>query len=307
MRTIHALSIALALAATSALVPETCRAAEPAAERARIDAAIDGIGKASATDLVLSVTRRVRRDGDTDATLRLVGALRARRGYASARALGEIANHPEARVREAVLYAIADIGLRVEGAMYDVRQSRTDDDAAVRAAAYAAIGVIGDASDVPALLDDLASSDANVVRGAFDALRGITGGTLRCSESLWRQWWKDTQTDAAARLQQAWDVIEKGGEAADVADAHVLVDRMAWLDLAEAGRRIGAWIDSADARLRGEGYRLAAKLRLGEHAEDVARALRFEADAEARRVGEQSAAALGVSVAAAVSSVARAR
>ena len=308
MRTIHALSVALALAATSALAPQTCHAGEPAtAARAGIDAEIDGVAKAGQTDAVLALTRRVRQEGSADTVLHLVGVLRTRRGYTSVRALGTLADHTDPRVREAVLYAIADLGLRVADAMYDVRAARTDESPSVRAAAYAALGAVGDAADVPALLDDLASSDKEIVRGATDALRGITGATLRSSERLWRQWWKDTQSDAPARLAKAWDVIERGGDATDVADARVVVDRMAWLDLAEAARRVGTWLDSSDAGARSEGYRLAAKLRLGDLSETVRLALRFESDADARRIGRESAAALGVADGSAVDPVAAAR
>jgi hypothetical protein len=308
MKIMHALSVALALAATHAFLPETCRAGEPSeAARAGIDAAIDGVAKATSCDAVLSATRRVRQEGDADSVLRLVGALRSRRGYASVRALSTLATDTDARVRGAVMYAIADIGLRVADAMYGVRAARTDESAAVRAAAYAALGAVGDATDVPALLDDLASGDKEVARWAGDALRAITGATLRNSERLWRQWWKDTQQDAVLRLKKAWDVLENGGDATEVSEARVAVDRMAWLDIDGAARRVSEWLDAADAELRCEAYRLAAKLRLGDLAETVRWSLGFEHEDEVRRLARECVATLGGAVHASASLVAHTR
>jgi hypothetical protein len=308
MRIVHLLTVALALAATHALLTETCRAGEPsAAARAGIDALIDGAAKAASCDAVLSATRRVREDGDADAVLRLVGALRARRGYASVRALSTLATDTDPRVREAVMYAIADIGLRVADAMYDVRTSKTDESAAVRGAAYAALGAVGDASDVPALLDDLASGNRDTARWSGDALRAITGATLRNSERLWRQWWKDTQQDAVARLNKAWEALENNSDATEASEARVVVDRMAWLDIDGATRHVSAWLDAADAKSRCEAYRLASKLRLGDLAEPVRLALGFEHDDEARRLGGECAAMLGGAVQASANLVARTR
>jgi hypothetical protein len=288
----YLLTLVVAAAAATLALPQPERTPAPSAAPDAV-ADLAALGGEPAADAVVALARRVLQTGDADAATRFVGALRSRRGHASARALALFTAHPSSALRESVLHAIADLGLRVEDTLRGVRAARTDRDADVRAAAYSAIGALGDAADVPVLLADLSSSDARIVRAAYGALHAITGMKLADRPLLWRQWWRDTNKAAPEALRRALDVLDRGGDATAVADARGLIERTGWMDVAAVRTRVTAWIDSGNDRQRIEGYGLATKLRLGDVAENVRWSLRFDHGAAVRAAAVECAVALG--------------
>ena len=90
--------------------------------------------------------------------------------------------------------------------------------------------------------------------------------------------------------------IESGGPDGDVSDARAVVERTGWVDVALVQTTFGAWFESRESRVRVEGYRLAAKLRLGPLAERLAQAVRAETDETSRYAGLAAAADLGIRV-----------
>jgi HEAT repeat protein len=254
---------------------------------------LDRLGAVPSVDAVLGVARKARGAGETTA-MRAIAVLRTCRGHAAARGLGILVAHTSPTVREAALEAIAENAVRVAETLPEVRELLACEDDDVRAAAFAAVGAVGDASDVPTLLSALHSGDPDVIRCAYDALRTLSGARLAYREGVWARWWKETRETAPARLTHALEVLEKSEDETALADARALVVRCGWMDLASVGARVTAWLDAPDPRLRSDAYSIAAKLRLGDVAQALEWALGFESDPRARELGIAAAKVLGV-------------
>jgi hypothetical protein len=255
----------------------------------------------SVAELVRAVPR-----GDPRFARRLTAELRARGGYACARGLRALVAWEDARVRETALRAIAQNGLRVAESMEAVRAARRDDDPAVRDAAYAALAVVGDGTDVPSLIDSLRDNDPDGLRGAFDALTGISNVHFAYRDYLWRHWWKESQATFPARLKAALDAVESRGRLGNVDDARGVIRRTAWIDLPQVSARLVRWLGAGGPELRTDAFRFCTDLRLGDLADTVRAAQHAEYDESVRPVALECATRLGVPIAAPAASPARA-
>ena len=225
----------------------------------------------------------------------LVEVLSLHKSHVSAMGLLALADHSIPSVRAAALLAMTEVGLRVSTA--DARPARAalrdfDDD--VRAAAVAALGVVGDDSDLTALIELLAHEDRRLQIAAFHALKSLTGLQLPNDQRQWSYWRTHSSAELTRRIDQAIQTIDQGGAEADVHDARLLLSSSAWFDARKIEDAVRAWLQSGDTRLRNEGYGLAASARLGSMADDVACALRIESDPDVLPQAVAGARALGV-------------
>jgi hypothetical protein len=229
------------------------------------------------------------------AARRVIAHLSCRRGYASAWGLLALAVHQDARVREGAMSAFAEIGIRVEDGAQGVRTALHDIDADVRLAAIAALGVNGDAADVPVLLDLASAEDPRVQAGGFRALRALTGLRLPNQQRQWAHWWSQAIPQATRRVEAARRTLEKGGKEADVQDARRLLAQSVWIDPRKASETARRWIDSGEPRLRAEGCLLVANARLGNLVPDL-RGLDTEREPAVIAAASECGAALGIRV-----------
>jgi hypothetical protein len=297
----RARSVAFAAAVVPALlcgVRPTLGADEAPAQRQPaaddFEAALAALGPTPSADAVQSLARKALFADETPA-LRFAGTMSARGGYACAAGLRPLVRHRSPDVRIAALRGIARLRYRGVDEMDAIRALRDDNESAVRTAAYAALGAVGDAADVPSLLDAAESADAGVSSAAFSALRELSGVRMRFKAPLWRQWWKETEERVPAEVLTALAAIENGRDV-EALDAHAVVARGAWVRLREVQNRAAACLCSERVEQRRGGYRLVADLRLYSLAEPLAAALVWEQDAENLRVGAESAKSVGVAL-----------
>jgi HEAT repeat protein len=188
----------------------------------------------------------------------LVEILSLHKSYASARGLLALADHSIPTVRAAALQALTQVGLRVAAAdAHPVRAALRDYDDGVRVAAVGALGVVGDDSDVPALLELLAHEDQRLQLAAFRALQSLTGLRLPNDQRQWAYWRTHSSAQLAKRIDLAIRTIDQGGTEADVLDARLLLSSSVWFDARKIEDAVRAWLQSGDTRLRIEGYGLA--------------------------------------------------
>ena len=147
----------------------------------------------------------------------LVEVLSLHRSYASAWGLLALAEHSTPTVRAAALQNLTQVGLRVAAAdAHPARAALSDYDDDVRVAAVAALGVIGDDSDVPALIELLAHEDQRLRIAAFRALQSLTGLQLPNDQRQWAYWRTHSSAQLTRRIDLAIQTIDQGGAEADV-------------------------------------------------------------------------------------------
>jgi HEAT repeat protein len=225
----------------------------------------------------------------------LVEVLSMHKSHASAWGLLALADHSIPTVRTAALQALTQVGLRVSAAdASPVRAALRDCDDDVRPAAVAALGVVGDDSDVQALIELLAHEDQRLQFAAFRALQSLTGLGLPNDQRQWVYWRTHSSAQLTKRIDLAIQTIDQGGTDANLLDARLLLSSSAWFDARKIEDAVRAWLQSGDTRLRLEGYGLAASARLGSMAGDVMHALRLESDTDVLPQALASATALGV-------------
>lgn len=244
------------------------------------------------------VRRLVRTVDDDPPTARAFAArLAGRGGYAAAQGLYELVRHRDREVRSAALQGVADVGLRRVDGVDFVRKALLDKDADVRANAYVALGRVGDASDLPALLEALASDDERTRAAADRALSTLTAIAFPGEDpARWPDWWREGRVLLPGRLNSALHEIELGGGPVGLRDARQFVSQKAWFDVPRVEEAARGWLRSVDARRRAEGYRIAARCRLGDLADDVRRAAHDEFDPDLIFLALCSAKVLGVAV-----------
>ncbi len=260
-----------------------------------LDLAMESLGTPPASDQVTALVRMVEYKDEATA-LRVVALLSGRGGAASAMGLARLARHLEPPVREAAFLAMAHLRLRFEDAAAAVRAARDDDDPSVRAAAFTALGAIGDASDVPSILEALSCPEKDVAAAAYEAIRSISGARLPYRPECWRQWWEETRTKAAPAAGRSLTQIESGGSPEALDLARTTIERNCWSDVQAVQARLEAWLDSTDPRMRLEAYGLIAKCRLATLADRVTFSLRFVTEPAELEAGRDCAAALGVRI-----------
>jgi hypothetical protein len=284
--------LAAALLATLALA--LARAPASAAEGTP-DAAVEAeLRSLERPPPAASVVRIVRRDAvarDRVTALRVVGVLWHSGGRGAAVGLGMLARHADAEVRATALRGVARLGLRIGTQLDGLREATLDREGAVRDAALAAIGRVGDGDDVEGLLAWTETEDLSVRHVAFRALATLSGQRIARDPRRWRDWWADASAAGPARIEWALGEIERPD--GDVGSARAALARHGWQRLPVVLEACRGWLRSPDPRLREEGYRLAGALRMADLADEVSSAFRYEADPDAWRAGRWTAALFG--------------
>jgi HEAT repeat protein len=232
------------------------------------------------------------------ATARAVAeSLAPKGGYAVAQGLLYLVRHRDASVRFAALRGLSEVGLRRSDGVIWVRKAMRDSDALVKAAAFDAIGHLGDASDLPALLEALSSDDERTRAASGRALATLTGMTFPADDvARWNEWWKAAKGWIPVQLDRAIGKLELGGEKQDVRDARSVLAQYVWYDVEKVRGVIGGWMRNMDVRRRIEGYRALHSCRLGDLADDLRRAATDEDDPTAIALALRAARRLGVAV-----------
>jgi HEAT repeat protein len=221
-----------------------------------------------------------------------VAALARAGGFEAADALRPFLEHRSACVRIAAAQAIGTIGVRVRATVAELRDLTTAREADVRQAAHDALGRVGDARDVPALLARLGSEETEVRATALRSLRSITGIRLVGSAPRWERWWRLSSDALPRRLNEAIAAVTVGA-CEDVAAARETVVRYAWADMDAVEDATRGWLQSSDVRLRAEGARVTTALRLGGLADDVRSVLRYASDPVLFAIAAEAAQAVG--------------
>lgn len=232
------------------------------------------------------------------ATARAVAeGLASRGGYAVAQGLLVLVRHRDAAVRMAALRGIAEVGLRRADGLIWVRKALRDTEPLVRSAAFEAIGAVGDASDVPVLLEALASEDERTRLAGGRAITKLTGMNFATEEvARWNDWWKTAKGWIPVQLDRALAKLEMGGDKSDLRDARVVLAQYVWFDVEKVQGIVAGWLRTMDARHRIEGYRALHACRLGDLADNLRRAAVDEDDPAALAIALRSAKRLGVAI-----------
>ena len=232
------------------------------------------------------------------ATARAVAeSLAPKGGYAVAQGLLFLVRHRDAAVRFAALHGLADVALRRSDGMIWVRKSMRDSDALVKAGAFEAIGRIGDASDLPALIEALSSDDESTRLASGRALTALTGMNFAPDEvARWNEWWKVAKGWIPVQIDRAIGKLELGGDKQDLRDARNVLAQYVWYDVEKVRGVVAGWVRNMDVRHRIEGYRAIHACRLGDLADDLRRAATDEDDPTAIALALRAARRLGVAV-----------
>ncbi|MFM8980486.1 MAG: HEAT repeat domain-containing protein [Planctomycetia bacterium] len=231
-------------------------------------------------------------------------------GPYAARALRELLESPEARVRRMALDGIRQAGLRTRGTSSDDRElarALRDDDPELQRLAVEALGRVGLAEDVESLVAALESESGPMVLAAEHALAVLTGASQGSTAGRWASWWqrnREPLTRAVAlaldELEEEARVVPEGEEGAQALvaqeqQAWALVERDAWLLLPDVANRARSWMTQGEVAGRVRGYRLAAALRSLDLVGDLERAQRSgESDPAAAAALERALAAYGM-------------
>ena len=238
------------------------------------------------------------RTSDPVRTQAVVGALWHAGGHAAARGLLEIGARSEGAERALAWECFGRRGLRVSSApgLLAVREAMSDPDMSVRRQAFAAIGVLGTAEDMPALLAAAHSPDGAVRTCAWGALPRLTGVRMQPQARRWTEWWGESEKDLRAAVTTALDDLQLGEDPSRVQHARVVLARHAWVALEPVEEAVREWIAFGDIRLRIEGYRVVGALRWGDVAVDLSRALLYERDEDALEEGRRAGRVVGLPV-----------
>jgi HEAT repeat protein len=289
--------IIFGLVASVAAAPRGLAQVDDAAPRAgesAYEALLDRLGEPPRADVVNLLVHDAR-VADPATALALAVELAQRPGYAVEPGLLVLARHGDVAVRAAALRGVAEVALRSEDAAIGVRAAIRDGNADVRTAAFQALGRIGDASDLPLLLDALGSDDERTRSAALRAITTLTGINPSFTDATrWSEWWTQACAALPQRLAAAIRTIDAGGEKADLRDARAFLSQYAWVDVERVKDAVSVWVRAVDPRHRSEGYRAAARCRLGDLAEEIGRAARDEVDPDVTATAWRSAKLLGI-------------
>jgi len=204
-----------------------------------------------------------------------VAALKARGGHVAAHRLRALIETESDPVRRAALEATAQVGLRSKDMGETVRKAvRTAEEPALRAAALGALGRVGDAGDMPALLDALKAADADVQAAGLEAIRELTGRRLSLSYRRCASWWESEEKRMPAGVRRALRELPD----AEGKERQVLRETLArdgWAEIRYVKDAAKEWLQAGDRSLRAQGFYLAASLRLGDLVADVESALPY--------------------------------
>ncbi len=274
-------------------------APDPAAPDPVVEARLAKLSSPPAPREVADLVRLPSVKEAPSAALRVVAVLWHAGGYAAAKGLRTLSTHDDASVRVAALTGVAHVGLRVAEGTDAVRRALSSRSLDERIAAFEAIGRVGDAQDVPDLVAALGECEACPRQAAYRALSALSGERLPAVPGRWQAWWQESQREMLPRIDAALDAISLQGTATSggertVAPARALVLKEGWRAVDRVVEVARAFLRASDPALRIEGYRLAKGLRLGDLAEEVESAFKYERHPEAFDEGALAATALGV-------------
>lgn len=287
-----ALPLLAALVLAGAARPQT--PAQRRAEEARDFEALLATLVAPLDPALVGAAVRHARVRDAEAAHGLIVHLSVHRGPGALEGFVVLTGHGDQAVRVAALRAIATVGLRSTDALEAVRGRVRDFDTEVHKAAIAALGVVGQADDVPQLVELLAADEDATRAAAFRALRALTGVRIANDESAWTYWWGHARKELARRVDDGIARLVAGGDEFQLAEARRLLEQSAWSATRRFEETVREWLLGAEPRLRAEGFRLAAAARLAEVADDVLRALDDESEPAVQQVGRECAWALAI-------------
>jgi hypothetical protein len=226
---------------------------------------------------------------DAGVANRVANELSAAGGIAGVEGLLALAGHRDFRVRTWVLKLVRDLGIRASRGADGVRHCLDAPDAEVRRRACWALEVVGDASDVPVLLEIASRSDASaspedraLARAALATVRRLADLDSRfTSLARVKAWWEANRDRMRLELTDALDAIESRSGSLDPDLAHALLCRRLWMDPGSVVERLHAWLVSSDPALRIEACRVVERMRLADVSAAIESALAFETDDQA--------------------------
>src|SRR5262245_32409157 len=158
--------------------------------------------------------------------------LTQRGGFVAEQELLSLARRPDSATRLTALRGIKAIALCCTQGLDGVHDALNDPDADVRIAAYEALAWVGSASDLPALIEGLASGDERTRRAAGHALEVLTAVELPSSErTCWIEWWNEASATLPAELDATLRRLERGHDASELDDARRCLTQLAWIDV----------------------------------------------------------------------------
>jgi hypothetical protein len=284
----------LSLALAAVLACSSRSLASEATCPAEVEALLTEISATPPTPKTVVEVVRHPATADAEVARRVVAVLWHRGGYAAARGLQSLARHRDPEVRVEALRGVAAVGLRVHEGLANVEQASRSRDSAERAAAIAALGRVGNGNHVPMLLVALRTDDKPTLQAAYRALTDLTKAKVPWQPARWEHWWAEVEKTARGRIRTALDCIEAGDCPTSTASGREVLDAYGWIEAASVEQAVKGWVRSSIPRLRIEGYRAARTLRLGDLAEEVGSAFRYDRDPTAWPEGRTSATALGI-------------
>lgn len=214
------------------------------------------------------------RAGSPDA-LAEIRALHERGGVEATRALVPWVQDDEEAVRVAALEALGAVGIRTRVATRAVREAAgRRASIAQRGAALEALGRIGDADDVPRLVDALKGREESLRGVAHGALQQLTGRRSPLDYGRWQRWWRQEEGALQAGVRRALRQLPDA-PGPERERLRTLLAETGWTAIRHAEDAVRLWLRASDRTLRSQAYYLAAVLRLGDTASDVESALPY--------------------------------
>ena len=295
------LPVLLAAALLSAGGAPPARADTEAPEDARLEALYAELGQPARHDVVRCILQRPEMR-DTDGALRLVRALQTAGGVASVEGLLVIASHREPLVRAWALRGASELGIRTSRGVEEARRALEGTNANLRRNACWALAVLGDARDVPVLLEIASNAEDTASGFALDAVKalgGLKGPRFRTVTRV-RSWWDANQERMLREGEEALAEIE-AGTSPDLLEMHrAILCRVAWMQPDAVVDRLRGWLSSDDVDLRREACRVTEAVRLGDLSRGIEHVVAYELDDACFLAGARAAKAIGVPLSEAV-------
>ncbi len=238
-------------------------------------------------------------DKTEDGPLLLAKALAAARGPAAVEGLRRLMRSPYADVRTAALKSMQQVGMRSEPLVKTVYASLrgTSRKSGERRQAVLALGTVGDGADMETLLALAGPNqkDARVRGHAFQAMAAISGKRMPFVHSRWSYWWGKQRTRGLESLRKALTAAEKAsGTSSALAVQEAVITRLGWVDAKLTRNKLQSWLRGSRTDLQVVACKVAAALRLGDLAEDVARLSTGRGKAALRAAATRTLGRLGV-------------
>ncbi len=221
--------------------------------------------RANPTPPVRAEDRLARAEAQGEKALRdVVVALGEEGGTSALDALVPYLRHTDPEIRIASLQALRTIGLRASAAVHAVRRVARRSSGHERRLAIACLGRLGDARDVPFLLQRIEDDGAGIRAAALSSLRALSGARMPASPVRWRHWWKTVAPRQARALRVAMDALAKDSSGRASGANRRSVERFAWHDLPYVEERLETWLRTRASNRRALAADLSRTLRLSD-------------------------------------------